>query len=91
MDQEHNLTAYFGLASTAAAVALEMGDSPESAIRLLEIGRGVILAHLLDLRTEFKHLPSGLADQYRSLTALLDPRFSDSSLTSLTPAEQADQ
>jgi hypothetical protein len=43
------------------------------------------------LRIEFKHLPPGLAEQYRSLTELLDPPFSDSSLTSLTPAEQADQ
>ena len=75
VDQQYTLTAYSGLASTAAAIALQAGESADKAACLLEAGRGVILGHTLNLRLEVLNLRNDLAERYRSLTRTLDPEF----------------
>ncbi|KAL4756986.1 CHAT domain-containing protein [Aspergillus foveolatus] len=51
-DQQYLLRRYAGLASTAAAAALQAGRSKEHAIGLLEHGRGVITSLLLQNRRD---------------------------------------
>ncbi|MFF9347560.1 CHAT domain-containing protein [Streptomyces sp. NPDC014734] len=63
-----------GLAPDAAAVAIEQGDLV-SAVELLELGRGVLLAQALDARTELdelRELDAGLADRMEEVRHLLD-------------------
>ena len=75
VDQQRRLTSLTGLASDAAALALNCGEPPEIAAQLLEAGRGVILGRLLDLRTEVSGLPKTLEDEYKRLKSVLDPPF----------------
>lgn len=63
-DAEYWLSQYGGLASDAAALALEMG-SPDRAVELLELGRTVLIAQALDVRTDL----STLQDRDRRLAA----------------------
>jgi tetratricopeptide (TPR) repeat protein len=63
-DSEYWLSQYGGLASDAAALALEM-NSPDRAVELLELGRTVLIAQALEIRTDL----SALRDQ--------DPRLAD--------------
>lgn len=63
-----------GLAPDAAAVAIEQGDLV-SAVELLELGRGVLLAQSLDARTELdelRELDADLADRMEEVRHLLD-------------------
>ncbi|MES9588484.1 CHAT domain-containing protein [Streptomyces sp. NPDC094045] len=63
-----------GLAPDAAAVAIEQGDLV-SAVELLELGRGVLLAQALDARTELDELrerDTDLADRMEEVRHLLD-------------------
>ncbi|MET7764078.1 CHAT domain-containing protein [Streptomyces sp. NPDC005393] len=73
-DRERQLAGFAGLASDAAACAIRLGD-PERALRLLEQGRGVLLAQALDARTALaglrEHHP-GLAHRFEELRAALD-------------------
>jgi tetratricopeptide (TPR) repeat protein len=73
-DQEHGLRGRAGLPSEAAACALAAGD-PERAVRLLEQGRGILIAQQLDpkadlprLRAEHPALATGF-DRLRSRLA----------------------
>jgi tetratricopeptide (TPR) repeat protein len=73
-DRERQLAAFSGLARDAAAAALTAGDS-EGALRLLEHGRGVLLRHALDARTEVTGLRErrpDLADRFEALRSTLD-------------------
>ena len=63
-DSEYWLSQYAGLASDAAALALA-ADSPERAVELLELGRAVLIAQALEIRTD----RSALRDR--------DPRLAD--------------
>ncbi|WP_330275282.1 CHAT domain-containing protein [Lentzea sp. NBC_00516] len=54
-DREQALAAFAGLASDAAACAIQAGDPP-LAVALLEQGRGVMIGHALDARTELTDL-----------------------------------
>ncbi|KAF5972508.1 hypothetical protein FCOIX_9302 [Fusarium coicis] len=71
------LSKVVGLASDAAAAALQAGQSPMTALQLLEQGRGIIGASLQDMRSDVQDLarqhPS-LAERYRTLQAELDQR-----------------
>jgi hypothetical protein len=51
-DQEHNLSEFSGLASTAAAILLEAGDDAFAVLEVLEIGRGIMSGAQLDLRSD---------------------------------------
>ena len=73
-DHERLLTRYPGLASDAAAAVLAAGD-PVTAVELLEQGRSVLWAQLLDLRTDLKEIEErdpGLARRLVAVRARLD-------------------
>lgn len=67
-DQERGLAEFGGLASAAAASAIELGDH-DGAVGLLEQGRGVLLARFLELRGS-NHFPV-LADELPELARQL--------------------
>ncbi|MGW8780744.1 CHAT domain-containing protein [Streptomyces sp. NPDC055796] len=60
-DQAARLGAGLGLASDAAAMALRTGE-PESALTLLEQGRGVLLAQGLEMRGDLSRLRAASAE-----------------------------
>ncbi|KAF5707437.1 hypothetical protein FMUND_11108 [Fusarium mundagurra] len=76
-DRQYVLSKVVGLASDAAAAALQARQSPMTALQLLEQGRGIIGASLQDMRSDVQDLarqhPS-LAERYRTLQAELDGR-----------------
>ena len=55
-DKQEMLSKNDGLASDAAAVALNAGNDAYHALELLELGRGVIAGLLLDMRTDISAL-----------------------------------
>ncbi|MDT5129075.1 MAG: hypothetical protein QOH54_4719 [Mycobacterium sp.] len=73
-DQEYGLAELSGLAAEAVACFLQAGDVPR-AIQCWEQGRGVLLAQALETRTDLTDLRGrhpGLADEFDSVTALLE-------------------
>ncbi|TKK84216.1 CHAT domain-containing protein [Herbidospora galbida] len=73
-DQERVLADHEGLARDAAAAAVRAGR-PETALELLEQGRGVMLAQVLDSRTSqdlLRERAPGLAEQLAQLQDALD-------------------
>ncbi|KAF5566592.1 hypothetical protein FNAPI_1052 [Fusarium napiforme] len=76
-DRQYILSQVVGLASDAAAAALQAGESPMTALQLLEQGRGIIGASLQDMRSDVQDLARehpGLAERYRTLQTELDRR-----------------
>lgn len=74
-DKEELLSKFAGLASDAAAAALNVGSSAYQALRLLELGRGVIAGLLLETRTDISDLQRQhpkLADEFSFLRDELD-------------------
>lgn len=74
-DKQNMLAKFTGLASTAAAVALNAGKSAYDALKLLELGRGVIASLLLDMRGDISDLKAqypSLASSFLSLRDELD-------------------
>lgn len=74
-DREHMLSTFVGLASAAAAVALNAGRDAYHALKLLELGRGIISNLLMDMRGDISDLKDrypGLADEFVSLRDELD-------------------
>ncbi|KJZ72809.1 hypothetical protein HIM_07753 [Hirsutella minnesotensis 3608] len=74
-DKQHMLSDFAGLASMAAATALNAGREANHALRLLELGRGVIAGFLLEMRTDVSDLEQqhpGLATEFKSLRDVLD-------------------
>jgi hypothetical protein len=74
-DKQHMLTQFAGLASRAAAVALEAGKSAQFALKLLELGRCVIAGLLLEMRTDLSELRQQhpeLAAEFEYLRGELD-------------------
>jgi len=72
-DQEHGLGQFGGLATHAAACALNAGDTAK-ALRLLEQGRGILIAQQLDPRADLAALRSRhpeLADEVDELRSRL--------------------
>ncbi|MGW5497565.1 CHAT domain-containing protein [Streptomyces olivaceoviridis] len=65
-DREHFLSMANGLASDAAAVAIERGDLTR-AVELLEQGRGVLLAQAFDARTDLDELRALDGDLARAM------------------------
>jgi tetratricopeptide (TPR) repeat protein len=55
-DQQYALAACAGVASDAAALAMRCGKTPEQALRLLEVGRGVIINSQLETRSDITDL-----------------------------------
>jgi tetratricopeptide (TPR) repeat protein len=70
-DRERRLASFSGLARDAAACAVQAGE-PVDALRLLEHGRGVLLSHALDTRTELTGLRPDLVERFVTLRTALD-------------------
>ncbi|RJQ77770.1 CHAT domain-containing protein [Pseudonocardiaceae bacterium YIM PH 21723] len=68
-DQEHRLAQWTGIASAAAACAIESGDL-EKAVQLLEQGRGVLLARELDVTAGLPRLHATHPELARRLEGL---------------------
>ncbi|MEU8611566.1 CHAT domain-containing protein, partial [Actinoplanes sp. NPDC048791] len=74
-DQERLLAQFGGLASAAAACALSLGQ-PDTAVEVLEQGRGVLYAQALSLRSGgdvARERAPELTERLTALHALLDP------------------
>ncbi|RYP81104.1 hypothetical protein DL769_002160 [Monosporascus sp. CRB-8-3] len=86
-EQQRGLAAFSGLASRAAALALNAGMSPSEALRLLELGRGVMTATQMGLRGDLKSVEQAdgkLASRFRELRDRLNA--APSSLVESIPA-----
>ena len=82
-DKQHMIGEFAGLASIAAAAALKAGKEPVHALRLLELGRGVIAGLLLEIRTDISALElqhPELATEFASLRDELDSPVSATAL-----------
>ena len=69
-DQKRVLSNLYSLASNTAAASLEAGNDPYEALRLLELGRSVLISMQLDARMpipELKKQHPTLADEYIKL------------------------
>ncbi|MFG2229258.1 CHAT domain-containing protein [Streptomyces sp. NPDC048723] len=89
-DQEEQLAAQSGLASTAAAVAVQAGE-PGTAAVMLEQGRGILLSRTLDARTDVSALRERhkeLAAEFEALCHALDQGGEDWSGTSAHAADR---
>ncbi|KAK5693657.1 hypothetical protein LTR97_010226 [Elasticomyces elasticus] len=75
MDKRHLLNQVVGLASDAAAIALNADHSAVEALALLEQGRGVLAASLEEIRVDITDLQArqpALAEHYVRLCGILD-------------------
>lgn len=87
LDRRHLLAEVVGLASDAAAIALNASKTPFEALQLLELGRGVIAGSLSDLHpdmTELQRSYSQLAGGFITLRSQLQ----DSAITGKLQADQ---
>lgn len=74
-DKQHMRRQVVGLASNAAAVALQAGKDPFVCLEILELGRGVLATSLDDMRIDvldLKEKEPELAEQFVSLRDELD-------------------
>ncbi|KAI5918581.1 CHAT domain-containing protein [Camillea tinctor] len=72
LDQQHVLSHLGGISSRAAAVALNVGVEPYEALKLLEIGRGVIASFSLGRRMDVSMLGPEMASKYRTAQEKLE-------------------
>lgn len=95
-DKQHMLTELYeciNLASNAAAVALMVGKPPLEAFRLLELGRGIIMGSMNDIRLDIsdlkQHYPE-IAQKYMDLRDQIDVSESasvaDTGLSDISPS-----
>ncbi|KAI0536692.1 CHAT domain-containing protein [Xylaria digitata] len=85
-DKQHMLADFVGLASAAAATALNAGKDAHNALRFLELGRGIIASLLIKTRRNISNLQKQhprLADEFILLRDELDSP--ENSLFSLSP------
>ncbi|MEV7526382.1 CHAT domain-containing protein [Streptomyces sp. NPDC091371] len=90
-DQERGLAELSGLACDAAALAITAGQ-PRLAVELLEHGRGVLWAQLLETRTDLtalKEADPALAGRLTEVRAALDEVVDPGSAASPTAADRA--
>ncbi|RYP69875.1 hypothetical protein DL771_005818 [Monosporascus sp. 5C6A] len=74
-DKQDMLAGFDGLASSAAATALNAGEEPQHALALLELGRGIIAGLLLEARSDITDLEEkhpGLANDFRCIRDQLE-------------------
>ncbi|MFF5976961.1 CHAT domain-containing protein [Streptomyces sp. NPDC012769] len=90
-DQERELADISGLACDAAALAIDE-EQPRLAVELLEHGRGVLWAQLLEFRTELTALQEAepaLADRLTEIRAALDKVVDPGTADSPTATDRA--
>lgn len=85
-DQEHLLGNIAGLASKAAATALEAGEDATHALQLLDLGRGVIAGELMDMREDISDLQHQHPDLAQEFVALRDELDSAIDTTAIIPS-----
>jgi hypothetical protein len=93
-DKQNILIDVVGLASDAVAAALHAGQTAYEAIRILELGRGIITESLTELRADIQDLQKqrpDLAEEYLGLRKQLDtPKaFTSGNVNSGYQASQA--
>ncbi|KAH0558763.1 hypothetical protein GP486_004594 [Trichoglossum hirsutum] len=71
-DKQYALREFAGLASVAAAIALNAGKEAHHALKLLELGRGVISGLLLEMRSDISALREQHAELAKEFTSLRD-------------------
>lgn len=69
-DQQKVLSNIYGLAASAASIALEAGLSPYEALRRLELGRGIIMSFTIDLRSDITSLQTSHPNLFREFDDL---------------------
>ncbi|KAK6538339.1 hypothetical protein TWF694_011218 [Orbilia ellipsospora] len=83
-DKQQSLAKFPGIASDAAAAALNAGKGAFHALQLLELGRGVITDHFMKMRTNLSDLEEkqpDLAAQFIFLRDKLDPASQGTALS----------
>ncbi|KAL2672900.1 hypothetical protein Neosp_013617 [[Neocosmospora] mangrovei] len=91
-DRQYVLGKVVGLASDAAAAALQAKQSPMVALQLLEQGRGIIGTSLQDMRSDVEDLARDhphLAEKYRALQMELDRRAGHNTMGTVRTQRQA--
>ncbi|KAH8782658.1 TPR domain-containing protein [Diaporthe sp. PMI_573] len=88
-DKQHQLREAVGLASDAAAIALHSRDTPFAALRLLEIGRGVLAGSLQSIRTDLSALQQTHPQLASAFVDLRDKLDGPASRTSPEPPQLA--
>jgi tetratricopeptide (TPR) repeat protein len=81
-DKQHRLLSFSVMGSFAAAVSLQAGNGAVEALQLLEAGRGLIGASLLDLRSDISDLKRehpDIADRFEELRDQLSSRHETNS------------
>ncbi|CUS09060.1 unnamed protein product, partial [Tuber aestivum] len=74
-DQQHILSQISGLASHASSMALQAGREAYHGLKLLELGRGIIMGFSIDARSEASDLKTDhplVFDQFNSLRVEID-------------------
>ena len=69
-DQQYNLSEVAGLTSRAVAVSLECNDDPYSALRLSELGRGILASLQLEVKSDISTLRTAdpdLAQRFKDI------------------------
>ena len=96
-DKQHHVRSIIGIASDAAAIALQASQPPREALRLLESGRGIIRMSLNSLRTDISELERGhpdLAASFIKARSILDapwsPEEAQPDAATLLSSQQAD-
>lgn len=67
-DQQHHISQFAKLTSSAVAMSLACRESPYDALRILEVGRGVLASLQLEIRSDI----SNLANEYPELARQFD-------------------
>ncbi|KAF3808316.1 hypothetical protein GCG54_00006937 [Colletotrichum gloeosporioides] len=81
-DQQHLLSEFSGVVTMAASLALEAGRPPLDAVKLLELGRGIIIGLRSGLRSDVSELREHhprLAKRFEELRVMLDSPYKDMS------------
>ncbi|CUS09063.1 unnamed protein product, partial [Tuber aestivum] len=90
-DQQHILSQISGLASDAASMALQAGREAYHGLKLLELGRGIIMSFSIDARSEPYHLKTDhplVFDQFNSLRVEIDSEMDGTNCASDETPEQ---
>lgn len=69
-DQQELLSPLYELSSEAASFALQAGQEPSHALKLLELGRGIITGFIIDYRSELSELKESNPNLFNSFTQL---------------------
>lgn len=88
-DKQDMLSEFTGMASGSAAVALNAKKTPYAALKLLELGRGVISSLALDMREDLSHLEAkypSLAEKFVCIRDELDSQWRDKTTSTETIA-----